>query len=70
MMRTNLIGPLATLTLAVLVVLVAVLLDRGSPGSRDAALIAGSLGLYVLLPLAAIWLVVALVLGRRRGRHP
>jgi uncharacterized membrane protein len=70
-MRTNLIGPLATLTLAVLVVLVAVLLDRGSPGSRDAALIVGSLGLYVLLPLAALWLVVALVRRRRRrGQHP
>jgi uncharacterized membrane protein YqjE len=71
MMRTSLIGPLATLAVAALVVLVAVLLDRGSPRSRDAALIVGSLGLYVLLPLAAIWLFVTLVLRRRhRGQRP
>ena len=51
---------------ALALVLVAFALDAGGPGARDAALLLGSLALYVLLPLAALWLVVALVRSRRR----
>jgi len=61
-------APLLALVLAVIVILLAFALDRGPEGSRDAALLIGSLGLYVLLPLAVVWLVVAVVLHARRSR--
>ena len=59
-------APVIAVAVALALVLVAFLLDRGSAGARDAALLLGSLALYVLLPLAVVWLVVALVRARRR----
>ena len=59
--------PLLAGALGLGVLLAAFLLDRGSPGQRDAALLIGSLALYVLLPLAILWLLVATV---RRLRGP
>jgi hypothetical protein len=61
----GLAGPVAALVVAALVVLLAFVLDQGSSGSRDAALLIGSLGLYILLALAVIWLIVAAVLRWR-----
>jgi hypothetical protein len=59
--------PLAATGVAVLLVLVAFALDAGSGTARDYALVLGAPALYVLLPLALLWLVVALVrYGRRR----
>jgi high-affinity Fe2+/Pb2+ permease len=59
-------APAVAVAAALASVLVAFLLDRGSSGTRDAALLLGSLAIYVLLPLAVLWLVVALVRSRRR----
>jgi hypothetical protein len=65
-MNTTLRGPVAAVSVALGVLMSALVLDQGSPQARDAALVLGSLALYALLPAAAIWLVVALV---RRRRH-
>jgi hypothetical protein len=51
---------------ALALVLVAFVLDTGGTGARDAALLIGSVALYLLLPLAVLWLVVALLRARRR----
>jgi hypothetical protein len=59
-------APVVAVAVALALVLVAFLLDRGPSGARDAALLLGSLALYLLLPLAVVWLVVALVRARRR----
>jgi hypothetical protein len=44
-----------------LLLVLAFALDTGSERSRDAALLIGAPTLYVLLPLAILWLIVALV---------
>ena len=59
-------APAIAVAVALALVLAAFALDTGGPGARDAALLLGSLALYVLLPLAALWLVVALIRSRRR----
>jgi hypothetical protein len=59
-------APVIAVAVALALVLAAFALDAGGPRARDAALLLGSLALYVLLPLAALWLVVALVRSRRR----
>jgi hypothetical protein len=59
--------PVAALTGALSVLLIAVILDRGSPENRDAALIVGSVSLYALIPVTATWLLIAVV--RRRRTH-
>ena len=61
-------GPAALLGLALVLLLVAVILDRGSEGNRDAALLLGSFALYALLPAAAVWLLVAVVRHHGSGR--
>ena len=64
--RSRLRAPAVAVALALALVLVAFLLDTGGEQGRDAALLIGSAALYVLLPLAVLWLVVALVRSRRR----
>ena len=58
--------PLFLFGVGVVLLVVAFLLDLGSAGARDVALLLGSYTLYVLLPLASVWLVVAVLLARRR----
>jgi hypothetical protein len=41
----------------------------GSEAARDHALVIGAPALYVLLPLAVLWLAVALVVHLRRRRR-
>ena len=60
-------GPLTALVAGVLLYLIATLLDRGGEGSRDLALLLGVTALYVVLPLALLWLVVVAVLRGRSG---
>ena len=59
-------APLFLFGAGIALLLVAFLLDLGSSGARDIALLLGSYVLYVLLPLASVWLVVAFLLARRR----
>jgi hypothetical protein len=57
--------PLIALAVGVLMLLVALLLDRGGEGSRDMALLIGTAALYVVLPASVLWLIaVAIVRGR------
>lgn len=60
--------PILAIVVAALAIGVAFLLDQGSPTSRDYALVIGGPALVVLLPLAALWLLVVLVLQTRRVR--
>ncbi len=60
-------GPLILLGLGVLLLLASTLLDRGGERSRDLALLLGAPALYVVLPLAVLWLIVVLVLRGRSG---
>jgi hypothetical protein len=60
-------GPLIALAAGVVLLLVATLLDRGGERSRDLALLLGVPALYVVLPLAVLWLVVVAVLRARSG---
>ena len=65
-------GPLAALVAGLVLYLVATLLDRGGEGSRDVALLLGVAALYVVLPLAVLWLIVVAVRARSgpgRGRR-
>ena len=66
-MKPSLRSPAAALAVALGLVLVAVVLDRGSPQSRDTALLVGSLALYALTPVTAIWLLITAI-RRRRSR--
>jgi len=59
-------APLFLFGAGIVLLLVAFGLDLGSAGARDLALLLGSYALYVLLPLASVWLVVAVLLARRR----
>ena len=61
-------GPLIALGLGVVLLLIATALDRGGAQSRDRALLIGVASLYVILPLAVLWLITVAVLRRRRGR--
>ena len=58
--------PLFLFGAGIVLLVVAFLLDLGSAGARDVALLLGTYVLYVLLPLASVWLVVAVLLARRR----
>jgi hypothetical protein len=60
-------GPLIALAAGVVLLLAATLLDRGGERSRDLALLLGVPALYVVLPLAVLWLVVVAVLRARSG---
>jgi len=59
--------PLIALAVGVLLLLVAMILDRGGAQSRDAALLVGVAALYVVLPLAVLWLIVVAILRARSG---
>ncbi len=61
-------APLFLFGTGLVLLLVAFALDLGSAGARDVALLLGTYVLYVLLPLASVWLVVAVLLARRRRR--
>ena len=67
-MRNRLMWPLAAVCACGLLYLVATLLDGGGERARDWALLIGVPTLYVLLPLSLLWLIVAVVRGRRRVR--
>ena len=67
-MTPDLRWPATALAAGLGALLIAQILDQGSPTNRDAALVVGSLALYALIPAAAIWLVVAVTL-RLRSRH-
>ncbi len=60
-------GPLIALGAGALLLLAATLLDRGGERSRDLALLLGATALYVVLPLAVLWLIVVAVLRLRSG---
>lgn len=60
--------PVVMLVVALAMLAVATVLDTGSGRARDAALLIGVAALYVLLPVAVLWAVVALVLQRRTRR--
>jgi NAD-dependent oxidoreductase involved in siderophore biosynthesis len=63
-------GPLIALGGGLLLLLVATILDRGGERSRDLALLIGVPAIYVILPLAVIWLIVVAVLRFRSGSRP
>ena len=63
-------GPLIALGAGLLLLLVATILDRGGERSRDLALLVGVPAIYVILPLAVIWLIVVAVLRVRSGSKP
>lgn len=69
-MNRDLRAPLVALAVALSALVVAQLLDRGSSGSRDAALLVGSLALYVLIPVAVGWVLILTALRLRRSRRP
>lgn len=57
---TSLTGPVVSLVVSAVLLIVAFGLDLGSEAQRDAALLVGTITLYVLAPLSAIWLIAAL----------
>jgi hypothetical protein len=61
-------GPLIAIATCVLLLLVAFALDSGGERARDAALLVGAPTLYLLLPAAVLWLLIAVLrqLTRRR----
>jgi hypothetical protein len=61
-------APLFLFGAGLVLLLVAFALDLGPEGARDVALLLGTYVLYVLLPLASVWLVVAVLLARHRRR--
>ena len=63
-------GPLIALGAGLVLLLVATILDRGGERSRDLALLIGVAAIYVILPLAVIWLAVVAVLRVRSGSKP
>ena len=63
-------GPLIALGAGLVLLLAATILDRGGERSRDLALLVGVPAIYVILPLAVIWLIVVAVLRVRSGSKP
>ena len=61
-------APLFLFGAGLVLLLVAFALDLGPEAARDVALLLGTYVLYVLLPLASVWLVVAVLLARHRRR--
>ena len=53
--------PVGAMVVVGLLLILAFALDTGSERARDAALLIGAPTLYVLLPLAVLWLIVALI---------
>jgi hypothetical protein len=71
-MKLSFRKPLITLAVGVLMLLLALILDRGGEQGRDLALLIGSAALYVVLPVAVIWLIAVTIAratsGSGRGR--
>ena len=63
-------GPLIALAAGLVLYLVATLLDTGGERSRDLALLLGVAALYIVLPLALLWLVAVAVIRVRSGSGP
>ena len=59
---------LVILAAAIVLYLVATVLDQGSEPQRDLALLLGVPALYVLLPIAIIWIAFALTRHLLRNR--
>lgn len=59
--------PVLAVVIAAGLVAVAFVLDTGSAAARDAALLIGTPALWLLLPAAALWLLIALLRARRSG---
>jgi hypothetical protein len=59
--------PLVALAVGVLMLIVALLLDRGGEGSRDMALLIGTAALYVVLPASVLWLIAVAISRGRSG---
>lgn len=57
---TSFTGPVLSLIVTGTLLVVAFGLDLGSESQRDAALLVGTVALYVLAPLSVIWLIAAL----------
>jgi len=60
--------PLIALAVGVLMLLAALLLDRGGEGSRDMALLIGTAALYVVLPASILWLIAVAIVRVSSGR--
>ena len=60
--------PLGMLIGAIVALGLAFWLDTGSERSRDVALLLGSLAIYLLIPLALLWVLLAAVMYYRRSR--
>ena len=56
----SLTGPMVSLVVSAVLLVLAYGLDLGSETQRDAALLVGTVTLYVLAPLSVIWLIAAL----------
>lgn len=63
-------GPLLALGGGLVLLLIATILDRGGERSRDLALLIGAPAIYVILPLAVLWLIVVAILRVRSGSKP
>jgi hypothetical protein len=62
--------PAVLLLVAIALLIVSLVLDTGGERSRDLALLIGAPTLYLLLPVAVLWLAVALAVQLRRGSRP
>jgi protein-S-isoprenylcysteine O-methyltransferase Ste14 len=62
--------PAIVLLVAVALLVLSFVLDTGGERSRDLALLIGAPSLYLLLPLAVLWLAVAVVVQLRRASRP
>lgn len=60
--------PLLALVVAVVLVVVAFVLDTGPRLAREIALVIGASALYLVLPIGVVWLVVAMVMHGRDRR--
>ncbi len=64
----SLTGPVTSLVISALLLVGAFGLDLGTEAQRDAALLVGTVTLYVLAPLSIIWLIAAVWARYTRGR--
>ena len=62
--------PVLAVVVAALAVAAAAVLDTGSARQRDYALVIGAPALYVVLPLAVLWLLTAIFVHVRRRGDP
>ncbi len=65
---TSFTGPIVSLVLTGTLLAVAFGLDLGSESQRDAALLVGTVALYVLAPLSLIWLIATIWARLARNR--